>query len=259
MESDLNWHRAKALLEWQLEMGVDEAILNTPLNRYELNTVLKTSKSVQRSEAISSVLDEIDPVKVAKEAASNADNLEDLRDAIAAFEYCELKLGARNLVFSDGNPAAHVMIIGEAPGREEDKLGKPFVGRAGQLLDRMLAAIDLDRKSEIPKECVYITNILPWRPPRNRNPTPNEIAMIWPFVEKHICLVAPKIVVPMGNIACQALLGESGISRLRGIMRNKNQVDILPMFHPAYLLRTPSAKRDAWQDLLQIKTRIRGK
>ncbi len=256
MESNLTWHSAKALLDWQIEMGVDETILNTPLNRYELDTVLQNPKEFRSSEPTSSTLGEIDPVKIAEEAANNASSLEELRDAITAFEHCELKLGARNLVFSDGHPVARVMIIGEAPGRDEDKQGKPFVGRAGQLLDRMLATIGLDRKSETSENAVYITNILPWRPPQNRDPQLNEIAMLRPFVEKHIRLVAPKIVVAMGNISCQALLGERGITRLRGKMQNRHQVEILPMFHPAYLLRTPIAKRNAWQDLLQLKTRI---
>ena len=259
MESKMSWKSAKALLGWQLEMGVDEAIVNAPVNRYALNDVSKISKKIKHTKVINPIFGEIDPIKVATEAASKVDNLEDLRKSIGAFEHCELKLGARNLVFSDGHPTASVMIIGEAPGREEDKLGKPFVGRAGQLLDRMLAAIDLDRKSEMPKNAVYITNVLPWRPPLNREPKANEIAMLWPFVEKHISLIAPKIVLPMGNIACQALLGERGITRLRGKMQHKYQVDILPMYHPAYLLRTPVAKRTAWQDLLQLRAWMRGK
>ena len=255
----MSWKSAKALLGWQLEMGVDEAIVNAPVNRYALNDVSKISKKIKHTKVINPIFGEIDPIKVATEAASKVDNLEDLRKALGAFEHCELKLGARNLVFSDGHPTASVMIIGEAPGREEDKLGKPFVGRAGQLLDRMLAAIDLDRKSEMPKNAVYITNVLPWRPPLNREPKANEIAMLWPFVEKHISLIAPKIVLPMGNIACQALLGERGITRLRGKMQHKYQVDILPMYHPAYLLRTPVAKQTAWQDLLQLRAWMRGK
>lgn len=259
MESKMSWKSAKALLGWQLEMGVDEAIVNAPVNRYALNDVSKISKKIKHTKVINPIFGEIDPIKVATEAASKVDNVEDLRKAIDAFEHCELKLGARNLVFSDGHPTASVMIIGEAPGREEDKLGKPFVGRAGQLLDRMLAAIDLDRKSEMPKNAVYITNVLPWRPPLNREPKANEIAMLWPFVEKHISLIAPKIVLPMGNIACQALLGERGITRLRGKMQHKYQVDILPMYHPAYLLRTPVAKQTAWQDLLQLRAWMRGK
>ena len=258
MESELSWNSAKELLDWQLEMGVDEAISNTPLNRFQLHSTLKNPRKVQKTEKSNSKLGVIDPIKIAMEAISKVSNLSDLRKAIAAFEHCDLRFGARNLVFSDGHPAASVMIVGEAPGREEDMQGKPFVGRAGQLLDRMLANIDLDRKSEIPQNAVYITNVLPWRPPQNRDPNSNEIAMLRPFLEKHIHLVAPKIIVPMGNIACQALLGERGITRLRGKMQNENQIDILPMYHPAYLLRNPRAKRDAWHDLLQLKIRISG-
>ncbi|MEK9735131.1 MAG: uracil-DNA glycosylase, partial [Paracoccaceae bacterium] len=159
-------------------------------------------------------------------------------------------------VFSDGNPKARVMIVGEAPGRDEDQQGRPFVGRAGQLLDRMFAAIGLSRSSDFDEQSFYVTNVLPWRPPQNRDPKPDEIAMLWPFLEKHIQLISPDIVVAMGNISCQALLGERGITRLRGKIQNLNGVDILPMFHPAFLLRNPSAKREAWVDLLKLKTKL---
>ena len=143
------------------------------------------------------------------------------------------------------------MLVGEAPGRDEDREGRPFVGRAGQLLDRMLAAIELSRS-----ENVYITNVLPWRPPQNRDPKPEEIAMMRPFLERHIELARPDVLVVMGNISCQALLGKRGITRLRGQWAEACGKPALPMFHPAYLLRNPAAKRQAWADLLALKARL---
>ncbi len=144
------------------------------------------------------------------------------------------------------------MIVGEAPGRDEDLQGKPFVGRAGQLLDRMLGAIGLSRA-----ENVYITNVLPWRPPQNRDPKPDEIAMLTPFLARHIALVAPEVLVVMGNISCDALLGRRGITRLRGKWAEAQGLPALPMFHPAYLLRQPQMKREAWADLLELKAKLR--
>ncbi|MBV1867603.1 MAG: uracil-DNA glycosylase, partial [Marinosulfonomonas sp.] len=185
-------------------------------------------------------------------------SLADLNAVIAGFEHCELKRGAKTTVFADGNPAARVMVIGEAPGRDEDIQGKPFVGRAGQLLDRMFAAIGLDRTSEDADSALYITNILPWRPPQNRDPLPAEIAMMLPFVKRHVALAKPDILVLMGNISCQAVLGKKGITRLRGNWTNALDLPVLPMFHPAFLLRNSIAKRDAWHDLLMIKTRLDG-
>jgi uracil-DNA glycosylase len=199
---------------------------------------------------------EIDAVEVARQSATAAADLSGLKDAIAAFEHCELKRGARSLVFADGNPAARVLILGEAPGRDEDREGRPFVGRAGQLLDRMLAAIGLDRTAEDAASAVYITNVLPWRPPQNRDPEAEEIAMMLPFVQKHIELAAPDLIVLMGNIACRAALGKQGILRLRGTWTTAFGKPALPMTHPAYLLRTPSAKREAWADLLSLKARL---
>jgi DNA polymerase len=169
-----------------------------------------------------------------------------------------LKKGAKNLVFSDGNPAARVMMVGEAPGRNEDIAGKPFVGEAGQLLDRMLAAIGLDRRSPDAEQAVYITNVLPWRPPENRDPSPEEIAMFKPFLAKHIELAAPEVLVIVGNISCQALLGQRGITKLRGHWKTVQGLPALPMFHPAYLLRNPASKRESWHDLLMLKARLKG-
>ena len=181
-----------------------------------------------------------------------------MQAALAAYEHCELKRGARNLVFADGNPAAWVLILGEAPGSDEDREGRPFVGRAGQLLDRMFAAIGLDRRSSDPAQALYITNVMPWRPPANRDPEAAEIAMMRPFVERHIALVDPAVIVVMGNTPLLALTGAKGILRARGGWTMALGKPVLPMTHPAYLLRNPAAKRDAWADLLALQARLRG-
>ena len=149
------------------------------------------------------------------------------------------------------------MIIGEAPGRDEDIQGKPFVGRAGQLLDLMFRQIGLGRENPDKEAALYITNVLPWRPPQNRDPQPDEIAMMLPFLKRHVELSGPDLIVAMGNHACQALLGRQGITRLRGKWAEALGKPVLPMFHPAYLLRNPAAKREAWADLLSIQARLR--
>ncbi|MBT6507706.1 MAG: uracil-DNA glycosylase [Marinovum sp.] len=259
MESQLDWHSARALLEWQVELGATEAILDAPVDRFTLETTAPKPAPVTAPAAQAAVQQasaQPDPAQIAKQMAETAGSLDALQAALAGFEYCELKRGARNLVFSDGNPAAQVMIVGEAPGRDEDQQGKPFVGRAGQLLDKMLAAIGLDRQSREPANAAYITNVVPWRPPQNREPSPDEIAMLTPFLLRHIALIKPTVVVAMGNISCQALLGKRGISKLRGQLQNSRDIDVIPMFHPAYLLRNPSAKKLAWADLLMLKAKL---
>jgi DNA polymerase len=249
----VEYHSALAALAWQVELGADEAMLDAPVDRYALEA--KPAKAAPKAAAITAPAEEKAPDSVgdAEAAANAAGDLDALRAALAAYPHCELKNGARNLVFSDGVAGAPVMIVGEAPGRDEDREGRPFVGRAGQLLDRMLAAINLSRDKD-----VYITNVLPWRPPQNRDPKPEEIAMMQPFLQRHIALADPKLLIVMGNISCQALLGKRGITRLRG---NWEQIDTrpaMPMFHPAYLLRNPGAKREAWADLLDIRARLEG-
>lgn len=245
---------ALAALEWQVDLGATEAIGDAPINRYDAPSVVEPApKAAAEAPALVPMTD---PVAEAEAAAKGAATLADLRDAMAAYPHCELRKGARNLVFSDGNPAARLMIIGEAPGRDEDMEGRPFVGRAGQLLDKMLAAIAMDRASPDAEAAVYITNILPWRPPQNRDPEPLEMAMMLPFVRRHIELANPQALVLMGNIACQALLGRKGITRLRGTWTEAANLPTLPMFHPAYLLRNPAAKRHAWHDLLMLKRKL---
>ncbi|MDX1781574.1 MAG: uracil-DNA glycosylase [Thalassovita sp.] len=256
MESALDFHTAKALLEWQIELGANEALCEAPVDRYALQAEKPKPKAAQPQQAAPAKPIEVDAVAEARAAAKAAQDLPALRAAMDAFDHCELKRGARQLVFSDGNPAARVMIIGEAPGRDEDREGRPFVGRAGQLLDRMLAAIGLDRTIETPESAVYIANVLPWRPPQNRDPKPDEIAMMLPFLERHVELANPDILILMGNISCQACIGKRGITRLRGQWTEAFGRPALPMFHPAYLLRTPQAKREAWADLLELKAKL---
>jgi len=180
--------------------------------------------------------------------------LEDLADSLDKFEGCTLKYTAMNLVFSDGNPNSRIMLIGEAPGEDEDRQGKPFVGASGRLLDRMLAGIGLDRTN------TYITNILPWRPPGNRSPTQNEITVCLPFVHRHIEIIQPQVLIFLGGTAAKTMLNtNSGITRLRGRWHQyqcatlEKPIAALPLFHPAYLLRSPIHKREAWRDLLVLK------
>lgn len=251
MESSTEFHTALALLEWQIELGATEAILDHPLDRY----ALADGVSLTAKPAVAPPVDvdlPIDPVVEAEKAAGASSSLDALRAAMESYEHCELKRGARNLVFSDGTAGAPVMVIGEAPGRDEDREGRPFVGRAGQLLDKMLGSIDLSRQ-----ETVYITNVLPWRPPQNREPRAEEMAMMTPFLKRHVELAAPKLIILMGNVSCEAVLGKRGITRLRGNWGEVWGVPVIPMFHPAYLLRQRAEKRKAWADLLEIKARLK--
>jgi uracil-DNA glycosylase family 4 len=274
----------RELLSWYVEVGADEAIGEVPVNRYRAptrvgspapaSTPTQTSSpppsasftsptdSIPPPSALPSSLTSTDNVtKSAREMAAAAMDLAALAEALANFDGCALRDTATNLVFADGNPDSQVMIIGEAPGADEDRQGRPFVGLAGQLLDRMLATIGLDRSS------TYISNILPWRPPGNRKPTPNEVTICLPFLRRHIELVNPKILVLVGGTSAQALLGASqGITRLRGRWHdytgagagsdNAGPIPAMPIFHPAYLLRKPGMKREAWRDLREIRRRL---
>lgn len=257
MDGSSDYSAALAALQWQIELGALDAVGDEPVNRYalELSSPVKSEEKQGAATVPMAAPDPqaaaTDPVAVARQMAGAADSLDALRDALGRFDLCDLRKGARNLVFSDGVPGARVMIIGEAPGRDEDRIGRPFVGRAGQLLDRMFDAIGLSRTDSL-----YITNILPWRPPQNRDPQPDEIAMMVPFVERHVALAAPEVLVLMGNHSCQAVLGKKGITRLRGTWDTAYGRPVLPMFHPAYLLRQPQFKREAWADLLSLKHRI---
>lgn len=254
-----DWHAALAALAWQVEAGADETILDAPVNRYDL--AAEAPKPLAQKAPPAAVpqvtTTAADPVAAARAAAGRSTTLEDLSAAMASFDLCDLKKGARNTVFADGNPKARVLILGEAPGAEEDREGRPFVGRAGQLLDQMFAAIGLSRTSPDARSAVYITNVLPWRPPGNRDPEPAEIAMMLPFVERHIALVDPQVIVVVGNTSLFALTGGKGILRARGTWSQALGKPLLPMAHPAYLLRNPSAKREAWADLLSLQARLR--
>jgi DNA polymerase len=265
MTGDIDFHAAKAMLLWQMELGADEAIGEAPVNRYAAAEAAKPVAPAPvaapvgpAAVATEPVTPGADPVLVARRMAEGARDLPSLRDALAAYEHCDLKKGARSLVFADGNPRARVMIVGEAPGRDEDLQGLPFVGRAGQLLDRMFDAIGMGRANPDAERALYITNVLPWRPPENRDPSPEEAAMMLPFLTRHVELVDPEVLVLMGNHSCQALLGRKGITRLRGQWTEALGRPVLPMFHPAYLLRNPHAKREAWHDLLMLQARLRG-
>lgn len=263
-----------ALLRWQIAIGADEAISDIALDRTAIKEAAikeaaaparPPSSSMPGSSAPVAVVTPMRPIPQAasasgaasSEIAAAAGDIAALEAAVAAFEGCALRRTATNLVFADGNPAASVMLIGEAPGAEEDRQGKPFVGASGQLLDRMLATIGLDRKK------AYITNILPWRPPGNRKPTAAEIAMCLPFVRRHVELVAPRLLIFVGGTAASAMLDRSeGIMKLRGrwyqypIEQGSKTIDATCIFHPAFLLRSPGQKREAWRDLLTIGIRL---
>jgi len=261
---------ALALLQWQIEMGADEAIGPEAINRLALDRLAPKqpeappapaprAKAAPASAAPPRALTEsaAEPVQSARALAAQAETIDALEAAIAGFDACPLKRTATNTVFADGNPGAPVLIVGEAPGADEDRMGKPFVGRAGQLLDRMLAAIGLDRSG------VQITNVIYWRPPGNRKPTAAEIASCLPFVFRHIVLSRPNILVLAGGTAASTLLDTpDGITRLRGrwfdlaIPGLDAKLPALPMFHPAYLLRTPERKREAWRDLLALQAKL---
>jgi uracil-DNA glycosylase len=194
----------------------------------------------------------------ARKAVKNLRTLDNLRAALNAFDGCALKGTAKQLVFADGNPEARIMLVGEAPGRDEDIEGRPFVGRSGKLLDRMLAAIGLDRTS------VYIANIIPWRPPGNRTPTPQESQICLPFIQRQIELADPDILVCLGGPSAQTLLGiKDGITKIRGRWfsydTGTREIRAMPTFHPAFLLRSPLQKRLAWRDFLAIKKALAGR
>ncbi len=268
-----------ALLRWYEAMGVDEIHGDVPVDFTSLPASAKRAKpaaspvaaapapdappavaSLARNDA---PLGTADASKSAIAVASAAPTLEALKQALADFEGCSLKATATNLVFSDGHPQAPIMVIGEAPGVDEDRQGLPFVGVSGRLLDRMLAAIGLDRHAEDPAKAAYITNILPWRPPGNRQPNAGEIAVCLPFMHRHIALKRPKLLILAGGVSAKTLLDTSqGITRLRGrwvdltVPGLDAPVPAMPLYHPAYLLRQPAQKRQAWRDLLAVQERL---
>ena len=277
------------ILRWYLDAGVDETVAETPQDRFRpqptTTPVALTSAPTMTTPAVvpplapkprpaavlppvaaraAPTMTTLSPPPVADDAvrgavalASAASTLEELRAALLTFEGCGLKRTATHLVFTDGNPAASVLFVGEAPGAEEDRQGLPFVGASGRLLDRMLASIGLDRAQ------VCITNTVFWRPPGNRTPTTVEMAVCMPFLERLIELVDPAVLVTLGGPAAKVVLAESaGVSKLRGrwfsysTPRLSHPIPATAMYHPAYLLRTPAQKRDAWRDLLALRRKL---
>ena len=233
------------------EIGVDEIISPSPYNRFKEKKA--TRKSLTPTTSFTSPVSRQELTEAAYVAAQAANSLEELRKALEGFEGCSLKHTAINLVFGDGNPKARVMLIGEAPGADEDRQGLPFVGQSGQLLDKALSTIGLTRRN------FYITNIIPWRPPGNRQPTPQETEACLPFVKRHIDLVSPDFLILVGGTSAKALLGgRDGIMRLRGIWKDYRsevgkKMKVISIFHPAYLLRSPGQKREFWLDLIKIR------
>jgi len=272
-----NEKELRELLAFYAEAGVDAALTEEPSNRFEAevshaapparkterprhaaSTAEQNQTPVFTAPRMAVAVPDEGQVALARKRAEKAANLDELRQHMAEFEGCNLKFTAKNLVFADGNPAADVMIVGEAPGRDEDLEGLPFVGRSGQLLDRMLAAIGLDRQS------VYIANVIPWRPPGNRTPTPQETEICRPFIERQVELVGPKILVTLGGPSAKTLLNATeGVLRLRGtwkahVTASGTSIPAMPTLHPAYLLRNPAHKKLAWRDFLEIKAKLRG-
>lgn len=256
MESGVEYWTAKAMLDWQVEMGADEAIGDTPIDRYALEDK-KPAPKIAATPATPPVVPtpaEVDAVAEARAAARAAQDLAGLQAAMGAFPHCQLSVAARNLVFSGGVAGAPVMFITDAPDREDDRAGALFSGRTGPLFDKMITAIGLSRSGD---NGVYLAPVVPWNPPHNLDPNPDDLAMMLPFLQRHIELAAPKLIVLMGNSPCHALIKKSGMTRLRGTWTQAEGLPALPMFAPSYLLNTPAAKRDTWADLLSLKARLK--
>lgn len=273
-----------AILDFQTEAGVDVALDETPHDRFneaDAPEPVRARPAPRRVAVAPSPIPSPPPPEAPRPApratfgraasaepeaaagdararARDAASLEELEAILAGFESCPLRFTAKNLVFGDGNPQARVMFLGEAPGADEDRIGKPFMGRSGQLLDKMMAAIGLDRGS------AYIANVVPWRPPGNRNPTPQEVATCKPFVERQIELVDPDLIVCLGAPATQTLTGtKDGILKTRGRFFSyalpSRETRLLATLHPAFLLRQPLQKRLAWRDFRALRAALDGK
>ncbi len=255
---------ARELLAFYVEAGADALLGEEPVDRLSAALIeiapaapertVEAPRVVPARPAIPDTVPAAPEVAVmaAREAARSAASLHELRDILLKFEGCALRTTAKQLVFADGNPQARLMLVGEAPGREEDLEGLPFVGRSGKLLDLMLAAIGVDRGA------AYIANIIPWRPPGNRTPTPQESQICLPFIQRQIELANPDVLVCLGGPSAQALLGvKDGIKRTRGrwfaFQTGTREIRAIATFHPAYLLRSPLEKRFAWRDFVAVK------
>ena len=254
------WQAALAALEWHYEVGVTDFIGETPLSRYDLPEKAESSVPVVKANTPAAkgptALPQIDVIAVANRLAATANSLDALNETLLTFDHCDLKRGARNTIFAQGNPAARVLVLGDAPRRVEDLAGLPFQGPEGTLFDRMFAAIGLLRDTPDPARALYLTSVLPWPTPLDRDPTAQELALLAPFVHRHIELASPEFIVVMGNAACQMILQTSGIQRLRGQWSTALGIPVLPMFSPRWLLKHPAAKREAWADLLSLKARL---
>ncbi len=251
---------AAQLLRWYADMGVDLALDDEPHDRLAEAAALTPGTARVAAPPVAApvaapVATPGDAAQAARSLARSAETLDDLRGLLERFDGCALKTTAKSLVFADGNPQGRVMLVGEAPGADEDRSGVPFVGRSGQLLDRMLAAIGLDRGK------VYIANVIPWRPPGNRTPTPQEAAVCQPFIERQVQLADPDILVCLGGPAAQSLLGiREGILKSRGRWTTYDTgtrtIRAIATLHPAYLLRQPLQKRLAWRDFKAIRAAL---
>ncbi len=269
---DMRAAEAAAAIEWLVEMGADEIIGAEPVNRLvapppQAAPAPQAARVASVPLARPTLIRPAAAPSTAPVAAGNSDaaalaaqcaTLADIEQALLRYDACPLKKTATNLCFADGNPDAPVMLIGEAPGRDEDIQGKPFVGRSGQLLDRMLKAIGLARHNEKPEEAVYISNVIFWRPPGNRTPTDQETLMCLPFLRRAIEIKQPRYIVCLGATPTQRLIGKSeGILKLRGRWFDFGGIPLLATLHPAYLLRQPAQKRLAWRDLLSLQQKLK--
>jgi DNA polymerase len=259
-----------ALLRWYVDQGLDEVVGEQAIDRFAAPPPAIVAPAAQPARAPTPIRAPVPPprapvplespqlVEDARALAERCNTLAELEAVVRAFEGCALKRTAKNTVFADGTPGAPVMVVGEAPGADEDRLGKPFVGVSGQLMDRMMEAIGLTRAGGF-----YITNILFWRPPGNRTPTLAEQAMCLAFTRRHVELAKPKVLVLAGGVSAKAVLDTTeGIMRLRGKwasyrLSDGTELPTMPTFHPAYLLRTPASKRQSWQDLLAIDRKLK--
>lgn len=243
-------------LKWMYEMGADEAIDDIAVSRYKKPTLVKSNKPKEQPDISRPVIKSPSAlVQKTRKLADECENLEQLKEAVSNFKDLSICKTATNVVFSDGNASSEIMMIGEAPGAEEDLQGRPFCGASGQMLDQMFSYIGLDRKTNF-----YITNTLFWRPPGNRKPTAEELVICKPFVEKHIALIKPKVIILVGGTAIASILdSKEAITKIRGkYFDYSNQYTNSPIkttavFHPSYLLRSPGQKKHAWLDCLNIK------
>lgn len=256
---DMTPHAAAEALRWLSEMGADEIIGESPVNRLvpaQARPAAEPSRPAPAMPVAAAAPAFTAPAVPA--AAAGLASLEEIAAALSGLDSCPLKKTATNLCYADGNPAARVMLVGEAPGRDEDIQGKPFVGRSGQLLDRMLAAVGLSRSAQDRESAVFITNTIFWRPPGNRTPTEAETQMCLPYLLRTIELQKPDVIVCLGATPAHRLTGRTeGILKLRGKWVTANvsgrNIPLLPTLHPAYLLRQPAQKRLAWRDLLTLR------